>query len=100
MLGVLGLHRLDADKEWTEEQMEVLAAVSEQMGLVIENSRLFTQARSRAAMERRASEIIARLRQSLDTQEVLATAVRELGDALQLQTVTIRLTDAEAPVGR
>ena len=99
VLGVFGLHRLDADQPWTEEQMELLAAVSEQMGLIIENSRLFAEARSRAARERRARQIVARLRQSLDMEEVLATAVQEMGDALQLQDVTIRLAGTEEPIG-
>jgi GAF domain-containing protein len=99
VLGVLGLHRLDADQPWTEEQVDLLAAVSEQMGLIIENSRLFSEARSRAARERRARQIVARLRQSLDIEEVLATAVQELGDALQLHEVTIRLAGTEEPIG-
>lgn len=99
VLGVLGLRRLDADQPWTEEQIDLLAAVSEQMGLIIENSRLFSEARSRAARERRARQIVARLRQSLDIEEVLATAVQELGDALQLQEVTIRLAGTEEPIG-
>jgi GAF domain-containing protein len=99
VLGVLGLHRLDADQPWTEEQKELLAAVSEQMGLIIENSRLFAEARSRAARERRARQIVAHLRQSLDVEEVLATAAQEMGDALQLQDVTIRLTRTEEPIG-
>ena len=99
VLGVLGLQQSDADQSWTEEQMELLAAVSEQMGLIIENSRLFAEARSRAARERRARQIVARLRQSLDIEEVLATAVQEMGDALQLQDVTIRLAGTEEPIG-
>ena len=99
VLGVLGLRRLDADQPWTEEHMDLLAAVSEQMGLIIENSRLFAEARSRAARERRARQIVARLRQSLDIEEVLATAVQELGNALQLQDVTIRLAGTEEPIG-
>jgi GAF domain-containing protein len=95
VLGVLGLHGRDGDAPWTREQLDLLAAVSEQMGLVIENSRLFAEARSRAAWEKRAREIVARLRQSLDADEILATAVREMGEALGLRDVTIRLTGAE-----
>jgi GAF domain-containing protein len=99
MLGVLGLQRGDGDASWTEEQLELLTAVSEQMGLVIENSRLFAEARSRAARERQAREIVARLRQSLDTEEILSTAVREMGETLGLKDVTICLTGDNDQVG-
>jgi GAF domain-containing protein len=92
VLGVLGLHRTDADEPWTDEQIALIRAVSEQMGLIIENSRLFAEARSRAARERRAREITARMRQSLDIQTVLQTAVREMGEALELRDVSIQLS--------
>jgi GAF domain-containing protein len=99
VLGVLGLHLQGSDAPWTDEQMELLKAVSEQMGLMIENSRLFAEARSRAARERQVREIVARLRQSLDTEEILSTAVREMGEALGLKDVTIRLTGTGERIG-
>jgi two-component system sensor histidine kinase/response regulator len=99
VLGVLGLHLQGSDVPWTDEQMELLTAVSEQMGLMIENSRLFAEARSRAARERQVREIVARLRQSLDTEEILSTAVREMGEALGLKDVTIRLAGTGERVG-
>jgi GAF domain-containing protein len=99
VLGVLGLHGPDVDQPWTEEQMELLAAVSEQMGLTLENARLFATARSQAAQERRARQIVARLRESLDVEHVLATTVQEIGDALRLEDITIRLAETEGPIG-
>jgi GAF domain-containing protein len=99
VLGVLGLHQLDAEHPWTEEEMALLAAVSEQMGLTLENARLFAEARSRAALERRARQVVARLRRSLDVEEVLSTAAQEIGDALQLEGLTVRLTGPEEAIG-
>jgi GAF domain-containing protein len=92
VLGVLGLHCDESDAPWTEEHLELLTAVSEQMGLVIENSWLFAEAQSHAARERQAREIVAGLRQSLDTEEILSTAAREIGETLGLKDVTIRLS--------
>ena len=96
VLGVLGLHRESADEPWTDDQIELIAAISEQMGLIIENSRLFAEARARATRERQAREITARMRQSLDVEMVLETAAREIGQTLQLHDVTIELTDSAA----
>jgi GAF domain-containing protein len=96
VLGVLGLHREASDEPWTDDQIELIAALSEQMGLIIENSRLFAEARARATRERQAREITARMRQSLEVERVLQTAVREIGETLQLHDVTIELTDSTA----
>jgi two-component system NtrC family sensor kinase len=101
VLGVLGLHRSQADEPWTEEQIELVEAICEQMGLIIENSRLFAEAQSRAARERRAREITARMRQSLDVETVLQTAVREMGESLNLSDIAIQLfADSEEAAGR
>ena len=59
--------------------------------MILENSRLFADARLRAARERRVGEISARMRASLDVERVLETAVREIGEALQLRDITIQL---------
>lgn len=93
VLGVLGLHRVDSEDPWTDDQIELLSAISEQMGLIIENSRLFAEAQSRAARERRAREITARMRESLDVEAVLRTAALEMGQALELCDVTIQLAE-------
>jgi GAF domain-containing protein len=93
VLGVLGLHRVESDEPWTEDQIALIGALSEQMGLIIENSRLFADAQARAVRERQTREITARMRQSLDLETVLRTAALEVGEALHLNDVTIRLSE-------
>jgi len=91
ILGVLGFHQMDPEAEWTDDQIEMVAAVAQQLGLIIENSRLFAEAQSRAARERKVREIASRIRQSLDLDTVLRTAAREMGEALDLQDITVSL---------
>ena len=62
VFGVLGLHQLDPDQPWTEDQIELVAAIADQMGLMIENSRLFEEAQSRAGRERQHRTFSAMLR--------------------------------------
>jgi GAF domain-containing protein len=90
VLGVLGLHRLDAEP-WTEDQIELVTAISEQMGVIIENSRLFAEAQTRAARERLVGELATRMRQTLDVESVLRTAAHEVRRALDLPEVVVRL---------
>ena len=99
VLGALGLHRVDGDEPWTEDEIALVAAISEQMGLTIENSRLFADAQSRAVRERQTREITARMRQSLDLETVLQTAALEVGKALHLNDVTILLTESRQTIG-
>jgi GAF domain-containing protein len=96
--GVLGFHQEEGDQPWTEDQIALVTAISDQMGLILENSRLFEEAQLRAARERRAREVTARMRESLDVEAVLRTAVREMGEALNLHDVTIRLSDEGSSV--
>ena len=101
VLGVLEFQRADADEAWSDDQVALIEAVSEQMSMMLENSRLFADARLRAARERRIGEISARLRESLDVERVLQTAVREIGEALELYDITIQLGSSvgQAPEG-
>lgn len=89
VLGVIGLQSEEGAQAWTDEEREVLAAISEQMALVIENSRLFEEARLRAARERRAREITARMRETLDLDTILRTAVQEIGESLGIAEVEV-----------
>lgn len=96
ILGVLGFHHAEEGQTWTADQIELVEAITEQMGLIIENARLFADAQFRAARERRAREITARMRESLDVEGVLQTTVREMGETLQLRDVTIRLAEQQS----
>ncbi|MBN1642421.1 MAG: GAF domain-containing protein [Anaerolineae bacterium] len=101
VLGVLEFQHSDADEGWSEDQLALIEAVSEQMSMILENSRLFAEARLRAARERRVGEISARMRESLDVERVLQTAVGEIGKALDLHDITIQLrpTARQTPEG-
>jgi GAF domain-containing protein len=95
ILGVLGLHLGASERGWTEDQIELATAISEQMGLILENARLFEEARYRAERERKAREITARMRETLDVETVLKTAADELYRAFELDDVVIQLTTGE-----
>jgi GAF domain-containing protein len=99
ILGVLGLHLGASERVWTEDQIELATAISEQMGLILENARLFEEARYRADRERRAREITARMRETLDVESVLKTAADELYRAFELDDVVIQLITGEIDGG-
>jgi GAF domain-containing protein len=91
IIGVLDAHKPTGAGEWTAEQVALLEALTEQLGLALESARLYHDTQRRAAREQLTGHITARMRETLDVDSVLRTAVREMGEALGLHDVAIQL---------
>lgn len=88
-IGAIELGDPAGDRNWTEEERSLVQAVSEQVGLALENARLIEETQRRAEREALVSQITARMRASNDPQAILQTAARELRDALQASRTQI-----------
>ncbi|MBC7225980.1 MAG: GAF domain-containing protein [Thermoflexales bacterium] len=91
-IGVLGFHREQEAGRWRPEEIAAAETVAERLALAVENARLLEEAQRRAARERLAAEITARIRASLDPDTVLKTMVRELGRALRAHWAAVEVT--------
>lgn len=105
VIGVLDLQEVDADRSWSEEEIALAEAVAEQLGLALENARLFEQTQARVRRETLTRQITERIRDAMDVDAMLQIAIRELGRVLGAPRVYVRLgvdagVDAEegAPV--
>jgi GAF domain-containing protein len=76
---------------WTADEIRLLERLVEQMGLTLESARLYQDTQRRAAQERVMSEVTARMRETLDVESVLRTAVQEISGALGLAALDLRL---------
>jgi PAS domain S-box-containing protein len=76
--------------------LPMLQAVGQQLGIAIENARLFEQTQRIALREQALREIASHVRSSIDPDVIARTAIRELGLALGRQTF-IQLGEAEEP---
>ncbi len=94
-IGVLDARRPAGGAPWTEESQEWLEMFTEQLGAALESARLYEEARRRATRERLVGEVTARMRETLDVETVLKTAAREIGEALELAALDVRLSLAE-----
>jgi len=81
---------------WSLREVELLRSLSAQLGLALESARLYQDTRLRAAREELISTVTARMRESLDMEIVLQTAVRELRQVLDFEQVEVRLDTAMA----
>jgi PAS domain S-box-containing protein len=90
-LGALGIHGQRGTERWTDEEIALVEAVAERMAITAESLRLLDETQRRATREQLTSEVATRLRQTLDLETVVRTAAREMGQALNLHDLTIRL---------
>jgi len=88
-LGVINL-QFDSD-DISPELISLVENISNRLATTLENARLYEETQRRAAQEQLTGEITARIRESLDIDAVLKTAVQEIGQKLSLNDVSIQL---------
>ncbi|MGD9048060.1 MAG: hypothetical protein PVF77_08415, partial [Anaerolineae bacterium] len=71
----------------------------DQLGVALDSARLYEDTQRRAAEDRLVGEITARIRETLDVDTVLQTAVREMSKTLDIPRVEVRLGRSAAPLG-
>ncbi len=100
VIGVVHL-RMEADGGHPEkgagskippETISLVEEAASRLALVLESTRLLSQAQQRAQREQLTAQLTSRMRTSLDIDTVLQTAVRELGERLGLAQVEVHLT--------
>jgi GAF domain-containing protein/HAMP domain-containing protein len=75
----------------SEEDIALLEAVADRVGLAIENLRLVEQTARRAEHEQIVNEITAKIVGSTDVNQILQTTVRELGRVLRAPQTSVQL---------
>ncbi len=98
IIGALGT-RGGGERRWSQDDISFIEAIAERMALAADNLRLLDETQRRVAQERLVGEVTGRMRESLDIEIVLQTAAREIGQALGLAALDVRLGgDVEHPV--
>ncbi|MBL8100104.1 MAG: GAF domain-containing protein [Anaerolineales bacterium] len=71
------------------DQMDLIHAVADRVGIFAENARLFDETSRRAEREHLVSDITAKIRSTNDPHEMLETAIQELRQALNVSRIEI-----------
>jgi GAF domain-containing protein len=90
-IGALQLHPLSPDQTWSEDDLAIVAAVTEQLAQSAESMRLFEETRGRASREQQIREITDRLRTAPDLERLMAIATEELGRRLDATHAKLEL---------
>ena len=90
VIGVVDGRKPDGT-EWTAEEIELLQALTNQLNVALEGARLYRDAQSRETRERLIGSVATRIRESLDMETMLRTAVDVMRTQLDLPEVVVRL---------
>jgi GAF domain-containing protein len=91
VIGVIDAQKPDGSGRWTEEEIALLETLADRLSVALDSARLYQDTQRRAAQDRLVSEVTTRIRQTLDVETVLKTAIREMGAALGIPRVEVRM---------
>lgn len=80
---------------FSAEDMEFIDAVATQTALALENARLIQETQQKAMAEEKLNEMTAMFTRSISVQDILKTAVKELGQLPAVNEVSIQLRPGE-----
>jgi GAF domain-containing protein len=89
--GVLRFRKPPTEGGWTEDEIQLMETLTDQLGMALESARLYDSTQRRAARERLLSDITAKVRASTDMEVIMKTAVQELAEALMVPKGSILL---------
>jgi GAF domain-containing protein/HAMP domain-containing protein len=91
VIGVLSTRKPAEAGEWTTDEIALLEALTDQLGLALEGARLYQEAQRSAARERLTREITDQMRRATSVEGVVRTAVDELFSMLGTSRAFVRL---------
>jgi GAF domain-containing protein len=90
VIGIIHIQATVSDRKWSENEINLFQTISERAATAIENASLLSESQRRATKEQAISEITAKIGASINMQNILQTAVEELGRALPGSEVVIQ----------
>ena len=87
----IGYIRLQTDNEWNQEDQAWVESLATQVAISLENARLIEESQESALRERLSASIVQKIWASNSIDNILQTAIRELGRALEASEATIEL---------
>jgi GAF domain-containing protein len=90
VIGVIDAKLPDTEGEWTEEQLIILRAITEQLGAALVSARLYNETQHRASREALSREIADKMRNTLTWEELMQTTLTELHGAVDVSRAFVQ----------
>jgi GAF domain-containing protein len=91
-IGTIKLSSPDSDRKWTEDEIAIAQATAERTSLALESARLLQEAQKRATKERTIGKISAKIGNLVNLENIVQTAIQELGNTLPDTEVAVQFT--------
>ncbi|MBN1303191.1 MAG: GAF domain-containing protein [Anaerolineales bacterium] len=88
-IGKIIVNRKGKNSDWTDRELEFTSEIAAQIGLALENARLFDETSRRAERERLVGEITSKIRTTTDPDKMIQMALEELKGALGVSQVEL-----------
>ena len=82
--------RTPDNRPWDDDELDIVTAIIERAAIALENARLLAESQKRAAKERIIGEISSKISMKSEINELLKTAVQELGRNLPGAEIAIQ----------
>ena len=93
-VGVLNI-KSTGSQNWTEDEVDIMSAIVERAALSIENARLLEESRLIAEREHAIGDISSKIGSGTQIEDILKTAIRELGSHISGTQVTVEIGGGE-----
>jgi GAF domain-containing protein/HAMP domain-containing protein len=93
-IGILNL-RTNEDRAWEQDEIDIAQAVAERVALAVENARLLENSQNQASKERVIGEISTKISAATDMDNILKTALGELGNVIPDTDIFIQFASEE-----
>jgi GAF domain-containing protein/HAMP domain-containing protein len=95
-IGTMRVQSTKPLREWDQDELAMIQATADRAALALENARLLEDSQRRATKERIISDIAAKITGSISMDNILKTAVEELGQAIPSAEVFVQFQGPEA----
>ncbi len=95
VIGAINYQRHEGGEAWDADDIELLTALTDQFSQALDSARLYEQTQRSAARERVAREISDRMRATVDFADLMETAVREIGQAVDASRAFVQWVPPE-----
>ncbi len=89
VIAVLNMH-INEDRPWEQDEIDIAQAVADRVALAIENARLLESSQAQATKERTIGEITSKISAATNMDNILKTAVGELGNIIVDTDISIQ----------